>query len=92
MTAKRSAKGSEQSGRETRHSKVLEQAMEAASAAMRDAGQAYAAAGLDRSARHALAEGAMQEAGKHAEEAVKAAMAQVEKAMDQMPHRGRSER
>ena len=86
------AKHSDRSSRETRHSKILEQAMEAADAAMKDAGKAYAAAGLERSARFSLAEGAMHEAGKHAEEAVKSAIAQVDKAMGQMAHHRRGER
>ena len=86
------AKHGERSRRETRRSKALEQAMEAADAAMKDAGKAFAAAGLDRSACFSLTQGAMHEAGKHAEEAVKSARAQVDKAMDRMPHHRRSER
>ena len=86
------AKHSERSRREARHSKVIEEAIEAADAAMKDAAKAYSAAGLERSARFSLAEGAMHEAGKHAEEAVKSAMAQVDKAMDRMPHHRRGER
>lgn len=85
------AKHGERTRREAGRSKILEEAMKAADAAMKDAGKAYAAAGLERSARFSLAEGAMHEAGKHAEEAVKSAMAQVDKAMDRMPHHRRGE-
>jgi phosphate uptake regulator len=88
MTAKGRAKPS----RESQRPKVLESAMDAASAAMKDAEKAYAAAGLERKARFSLAEDAMQQAGKLAEEAVKTAMDQVEEAMDHLPHIRRSER
>lgn len=73
-------------------SRELETAMAAASAAMKDAGEAYAVAGLDRSARFSLAQGAMQETEKLAQQAVKTAMAQVDEAMDQLPHSKRARR
>ncbi len=53
---------------------------------MKDAGKAYAAAGLDRKARFSPADDAMQQAGKLAEAAIAVAVAQVDKAMDRVPH------
>jgi hypothetical protein len=86
------AKGSKKSSRDTRHASTLDDAMAAADAAMKEAGKAYAAAGLDRSARLSLAESAMHDAGKLAEEAVRTAMAQVDAAMEQMPQHRRGDR
>jgi len=75
-----------------KHAKVIEEAMNAASEAVKDAEKAYAAAGLDRKAQFSLAGSAMREAGKLAEDAVKIAIAQVAEAMDQIPHQKRSDR
>jgi hypothetical protein len=85
MTTKAKAKASPRKRPVALPSKLLDDAMEAAANAMKDAEKAYAGAGLDREAQMSLAEKAMREAGNLADDAVKTAIAQVKEAMDRIP-------